>query len=340
MNNKITSMVIIGLCFISILVGVISSYKPATSPAKGNSTESFSNLVSSGGSKIALISLEGEISPGEASSGFLGNVYSADSVEKSLKKAFKDNSVKGIVLKINSPGGTVAASQQIYGVIMKNRGKKPVVVSMVDVAASGGYYIASAADRIYAYPGTLTGSVGVILSSFDAHQLLNQKLGISANVIKSGKYKDIASPYRPMAPDERSMLQTLINTTHEQFVKAIIDGRVKRTDKYSAEKKVLKEEVLRTYADGRILLGEQAYKIGFVDSLGGVDDAHAAASKIAKEKFHLISDEIPLIPYNRTSGLSSLFAGMSESKASKEEVYKSLIPFSFNHPRQLLYLWE
>jgi len=215
-----------------------------------------------------------------------------------------------------------------------------VVVSMTDVAASGGYYISSAADRIYADPGTLTGSIGVIFSFFNAQELLNQKLGIKSTVIKSGKFKDIASPYRTMSPDEKVLLQNIINSTYEQFINAIIQGRINRKDNYVIEKTILTEQNLRKYADGRIFTGEQAKKLGFVDQLGGIYEAGEAVKLMAQNKFGLKSSDIQIVQYNLPSGLGELLFGVSESVFNKKDSISSYMPLSSKYPRQPLFVWE
>jgi protease-4 len=238
------------------------------------------------------------------------------------------------VLKINSPGGTVAESQEIYQLIMETKKIKPVFVSMGDVAASGGYYIAAAADRIYACPGTLTGSIGVIFNSPDASELLNKKLGIKAQVIKSGKYKDIGSPNRPMTEDEKALLTGIIQNSYGQFLDAITKGRIERNDDYRAPKTTLTAENLKTYADGRIFTGEQAKELGFVDEVGTMEDAHRAINYIISPH-----KKLPLTPYGKASGLSEVFSNMQESIAPSD-LTKSMVPFSMKHSHKLLYIWE
>ena len=341
MNKRILAFTIIGLCLISVLIGTINTIVVANKKVDTDNVQEKSAFLglSSGGNKIALINLEGAITS-ESSGGFMSDMNSAEGVRKSLKRAYKDKSVKGILLKINSPGGTVGMSQEIYSLILKIRKEKPVVISMSDIAASGGYYIASAGDRIFAQPGTLTGSIGVIMNSYDAHQLLNEKLGLKMNTIKSGKYKDLASPFRPISKDERALLQNLINSTYNQFVNAIIAGRVNRTDKYKVEMSVLTKEKLKKYADGRIFTGEQAKQLGFVDQLGGLLEAQDAVNKMAHNKFKLSKKELPVVQYNTPSGLNDLFSGVSETLAPKKDLTSILIPFSAKHPHQTLFMWE
>jgi len=172
----------------------------------------------------------------------------------------KDKSVKAIVLRIDSPGGAVGPSQEIYHELKKLAQEKPVIVSFGAVAASGGYYLAMAGERIFANPGTITGSIGVVMS-FPDYQGLMGKVGIKSEVIKSGSYKDIGSASRDMTDDERFLLQEMIGDVHLQFVEAVSDGR-----------KIPVSELV-PYVDGRIFTGRQALEFGLVDELGSFNDA-------------------------------------------------------------------
>ena len=211
--------------------------------------------VSTGGKRIALIELRGVI-------------FDAKSVVRQLKKYAEDRSVPAMVLRIESPGGGVAASQEIYKEIMRVReqGKK-VVVSMGSVAASGGYYMAAAADTIVANPGSITGSIGVIVQVPNTGELF-RKIGVDVQVVKSGEYKDIGSPMRKMTERERAMFQGVVDDVYEQFVEAIV-----------ARRGLSKEEVLRI-ADGRIFTGRQALAYGLVDVLGTYEDAVDVAAEM------------------------------------------------------------
>jgi len=208
------------------------------------------------GDKVAVLPVTGLIADSEAT------------IEQ-LKKFAKDDSVKAIVLRINSPGGGVGPSQEIYEEVKKLQGKKIVVASMGALAASGGYYIACAAQKIYANPGTITGSIGVIMSFISVKDLIG-KIGLKGMVVKSGAFKDIGSPVRDMKPEERKLLQEVVENVHLQFVDAVAEGR--KLDR----KKVMK------IADGRIFSGEQAKELGLVDALGNLEDAVAEAGKMAK----------------------------------------------------------
>lgn len=217
------------------------------------------------GSKLALIRIEGPI------------MDSKGTVDE-LKEYTKDKSIKAIVLRIDSPGGAVAPSQEIYEEVKKAVAKKKVVVSMGSVAASGGYYISAPATRIIANPGTLTGSIGVIMEIPNIEGLMN-KIGIKTEVIKSGRHKDIASAFRAMGKEERGILQGVMDNVHEQFMKAVSEGRR------------LRIEEVRKIADGRIFTGEQAKTYGLVDELGTLEDAIKTAATLAgiKEEPEVVS---------------------------------------------------
>lgn len=207
------------------------------------------------GNKIAILEIKGAI-------------LSSRKIVEHIHSVKKNSSVKGVVLRINSPGGGVAPSQEIYSEVKKLARSKKVVASFSSVAASGGYYVACAADKIVANPGTLTGSIGVIMDFSNVQGLL-EKLGLKNYVIKSGKFKDIGSPLREMTTDEREVLQSVIDTVHNQFVDAVVEGRGKN------------REEIKEIADGRIYSGEQALHLGLVDELGGLQDAIDMVAKLA-----------------------------------------------------------
>src|SRR5574337_959946 len=210
-----------------------------------------------GGSKVALITVEGVI-------------LDSKEVIEQLEKYRENPSVKAIVLRINSPGGGVAPSQEIYEELLKTRqtDKKPVVASMGSVAASGGYYIASATDLIVANPGTITGSIGVLLQVPNISGLM-QKIGVKSVVVKSGQHKDLASPTREMTDAERQILQGMLDDVHNQFIDVVAKGR--QIDRKKVE----------AIADGRIFSGREAQSLGLVDQLGNLQDAIERAGTLA-----------------------------------------------------------
>ncbi len=195
-----------------------------------------------------------------------GVIGSSEDVVEALRDFQHAPSVKAVVVRVDSPGGGVAASQEIYHAISELRVAKPVIASLGGVAASGGYYVASACDAIVANPGSLTGSIGVIMEMGNVQELL-QKIGVQPEVLKAGAYKDMGSPVRPLTDEERTIFQQMIDSVHTQFITAVADGR-----KMDAEK-------VRALADGRIYSGEQAHDLGLVDKLGGLQDAIAMAGE-------------------------------------------------------------
>jgi len=201
---------------------------------------------------------------------------------KQLKEFEEDTSIKAIIVRIDSPGGAVGPSQEIHDAIKRVRKMKPVVASFESVAASGGYYIAVAADRIVSNPGTLTGSIGVIMNMANLSELYKWAKVERYN-IKSGKFKDVGADTRAMSPEERELVQNLIDNVYNQFLKAVADGRRLPVDS------------VKPYADGRILSGEQAMAVGLVDKLGGIDVAIDMVKELAKidakQKVNLVFPE-------------------------------------------------
>jgi protease IV len=215
------------------------------------------DLDVSGEDRIALIRVEGVILDAQETVG-------------DLKKYAEAPSVKAIVLRIDSPGGGVVPSQEIYDAVKRVRSKnnKAVIASMGTVAASGGYYIAAATDRIMANPGTLTGSIGVIMELANLEGLL-KKIGVESIVVKSGEHKDIGSPFRKMKDEDRRILQAVMDDVHSQFIEAVAEGRS------------LAVSDVRSLADGRVFTGRQAKAAKLVDELGDLDDAIKLAAEMA-----------------------------------------------------------
>ena len=198
-----------------------------------------------------------------------GVILDAKPVNDILEKFGKDDSIKAIILRIDTPGGGVGPSQEIFDKVQSVRKKKTVVASMGAMATSGGYYVACATEKIVANPGSLTGSIGVIMHFTNVEDLL-KKVGLRASVIKSGKFKDAGSPFRDMTKEERELLQALIDDVHDQFV-----------DVVSASRGLGKEKV-QEIADGRIFTGRQAVGLKLVDELGDLDHAAEVAAKLAQ----------------------------------------------------------
>ncbi len=207
------------------------------------------------GGRVAVVDVEGLI-------------VDATRTVRELTQEAEDPTVRALVVRIQSPGGVVGPTQEIHDAILRIRDEgKPVVASMGSIAASGGYYLAAAATRIVANPGTLTGSIGVIMQLAEVEGLL-QKVGIRYEVIKSGRFKDAASFARAMTPEERAVLQAVLDDMHDQFVSAVAEGRQ------------LPKDRVRLLADGRVYSGRMAKELGLVDALGGLDDAVRLAGEL------------------------------------------------------------
>lgn len=216
---------------------------------------------------------------------------------RQLRYFLKDNSVKAVVLRVDSPGGVVGPSQEIHEEVKKLAARKKVVVSMGSLAASGGYYISAPASVIYANPGTITASIGVLIK-FSNLEGLFSKLGVGSTTVKTGTFKDAGSPDRQLTAEERAMFQALIDSTHEQFVKAVAEGRRLPVDD------------VRRIADGRVLSGEQAKAAKLVDKLGNLQDAIEEAGRLAG-----ISGEPNVImPPKKKTGLFEMLTEGAEEK--------------------------
>ena len=217
----------------------------------------FPDLDLSTEDRIALVRIEGIILDSQTTVG-------------ELKRFGENPSIKAIVLRIDSPGGGVVPSQEIHDAVqrVRNKSNKAVIASMGTVAASGGYYIAVASDRIMANPGTLTGSIGVIMEMANIEGLL-KKIGVEGVVVKSGRYKDVGSPLRKMSDEEQALLQSVMDDVHKQFIEAVAAGRS------------LEVADVKTLADGRIFTGRQAKDAKLVDELGNLEDAIQLAAEIA-----------------------------------------------------------
>lgn len=267
--NRIIALALVAVCFISATFGI----------QRRQMEESLSFKKVLDRDRLELVSLDGAITGARAS------VSGAMSVRDRLRELIEDDSVKGVLLSINSPGGTVGASKELYEAVKDLSEKKPVVVSMLDQATSGGYYAASPATKIYANAGTLTGSIGVILSGFNAKELLD-RVGIQSQTIKTGPYKDILSPFREISEPERQLLQELLQSTYQEFITDVSKGRK------------LDLEIVRKLADGRIYTGRQAKDNKLVDALGTLDEAIADLRSLSKKKFNI--DEGKELPIRKS----------------------------------------
>jgi len=208
------------------------------------------------GDKIAIVEIKGIIT------------QSTEIIEE-MRQYADDEAVKAVILRIDSPGGGVGPSQEIHREVVKLKTKKKVLASMGSVAASGGYYIACASDLIVANPGTITGSIGVVMEFTNLEELL-KKIGVKGVVLKGGEHKDIGSPFREMTPGEKRIMQDVIDNVHQQFIKAVAEGRK------------MEQAKVVPVADGRIFTGEQAKQFGLVDEMGNLEDTVDMAAKLVK----------------------------------------------------------
>jgi len=227
-------------------------------------------LSGTGPAKVLLIELSGLISA-QDSGGLVPQPNLVAQIKEELNRAAEDERVGAVVLRINSPGGTVTASDILYHEVLAFKGKRkvPVVASIMDVGASGGYYVAVAADKILVHPSSVTGSLGVIMLTMNARGLL-EKVGLEATAVTSGPKKDMGSPFRAMTDEERAIFQGVIDSFYERFLTVVREGRPNLT-----------AEQIRRLADGRIYAGEQAKAAGLVDAVGYLDDAIELAKKEA-----------------------------------------------------------
>ena len=224
----------------------------------------------SGKAKVLLIEVSGVINSQEGE-GLVPTPGLLAHFKEELTRASKDEDIKAVVVRINSPGGTVTASDIMHHELkaFKASRKIPVIASIMDVGASGGYYIAAATDAVFAHPSTVTGSIGVIMLTVNARGLL-EKVGLEANAVTSGPRKDMGSPFRPMTPEERAIFQGLIDSMYQRFLTVVQEGRPS-----------LSMEQIRKLADGRVYTGDQAKAAGLVDEIGYLEDAVEAAKKKA-----------------------------------------------------------
>lgn len=245
-----------------------------------------------------------------------GPIFESEPFIKELKQVDDNSSIKAIVLRIDSPGGAVAASQEIFEQVKKIKETKKIVVSMGTVAASGAYYIASCAHKILASPGTITGSIGVIMESFDVGELMRWA-HLESRVLKSGKFKDTGSIYRELTPEERVYLQTLLDNMYQQFMGAVSEGRN------------IPLEEIKKLAEGKVYTGEQALKVRLVDGYGTLYDAIDEAKKLAglAEDAHVIWPREERLPWSWLPRRSRVQGSMDELLI--EHLHRLTLPVGF-----------
>jgi len=275
--------------------------------------------------KIAVLNVDGVIQDSGSANSLLNNgSFNFKDFMDQLNYAKKDKNVKGIIIRVNSPGGGVVESAEIHDKIVEiqKETKKPIYVSMGATAASGGYYISTPADKIFASPETLTGSLGVIMEGINYGELA-KKYGIDFMTIKSGPYKDIMSPSRPMTDSEKKILQNMVNDSYDGFVKVISEGRK------------LSEKRVRELADGRVYDGRQAKKLNLIDDFGYMDDV----INRMKQDYQLQGAQV--VQYSSNFGLSSLLSMTAQKMMGKEAEMSGLLHLLAqpNAPR-LMYLYS
>ena len=252
-----------------------------------------------GSDKVAVIALRGVISsslPGDVGESMVEDVRFA------LEQAREDDNVRAVVLEIDSPGGEVTASDVIYNAVVKTRAKKPVVVYMQSVAASGGYYVACGGRFLMANDTTITGSIGVIIQTLNYEQLFN-KVGLASVVFKSGKFKDMLSGARPITPEEREYVQGFVMGTYEKFLGIV-----------AKERNLPADSLRETVADGRILSGATAHENKLIDGLGQIEDAYEKARDLAKAPNAMV------VRYSAPFAFGRIFRALGESSRSRIEV--------------------
>jgi protease IV len=252
-----------------------------------------------GGAKVALVNIEGVITAADTGDDFFGSAGESSSVQlvNDLYEIADDPGYAAVVLRVNSPGGSAAGSDEIFRAVRKvQEAGKPVVVSMGDIAASGGYYVSAPADYIYANGATLTGSIGVIFQLMNIEEL-GKKIGVDDITLHAGEYKDLGNPWRPMTAAEKQIFNELLTEVHNQFIHAVDDGR-----------KGLDEAQVRKLATGKIWTGEGAVKAGLVDAVGDMKDAEAKAKQLAK-----LDPEAEVEPYGGSDFFDAMFGASTRA---------------------------
>jgi protease-4 len=313
-------LVLLGISVLANLGHLLGSFAPmkmARIHSAGPRLEEVVTEDNDAAAKIAVIEVDGIITSRAMDQGGYNMV---DVIKAQLKRAEEDDKVKAVILKVDSPGGEVLASDEIYRAIADFQTKphgKPVVCSMGNLAASGGYYVSAPCRWIVANDLTITGSIGVILSTWNYRGLMN-KVGLRPETFKSGKYKDMLSGSREpdtITPEEREMVQSLIDETYGKFKSVVASGRKRAQEKNRDKGRALSED-WADYADGRILSGTEAFKLGFVDELGSFDDAVKRTKTIAG--IHNAN----LIEYQQRYDLSDLLHlfGQTDGKVVKVDL--------------------
>lgn len=316
------------LCTVMFFVLFIGSLVLNKALVTSTSTKDKKHVVETiiegnGENKVAIIPVKGILSNESAEGLFVEKPSIVDIVKQQLEQAADDTQVKAVLLEIDSPGGGITASDIIYNQIIKfkTETQKKVVVYMQDVAASGGYYISSAADAIIAHPTTITGSIGVIMPLINVAELIN-RYGIRDNSIASGNLKEIGSPLKQMTADEAAVLKGIIDEMYMQFVKVVSTGRK------------LNIETVKKIADGRIYTGKQALEKGLVDQLGYLEDAVNTTKELAG------LTEATIVRYEKHYGLADLFSLMSKKLFQHNTIRLDISQLQDRRDTRPMYLWN
>jgi protease-4 len=276
------------------------------------------------GGKIAMIEVEGTLINGKAGGLFQASENPLSLFTQQIQQAEKDKDVKAVVLRVNSPGGTVTSSDAMYQIIMRFRERthKPVVAALQEVAASGGYYVSLASDRIVAQPTTVVGSIGVIFSTFNFEGTLS-KIGARSEAIKSGPLKDMGSPYKTLTPEERAIMQGMVDEYFARFVTVVRERR-----------KLRDEATVRLVTDGRVFSGQRAMELGLIDDLGLLEDALTDARKLAG------TPDAKVVMYKRPYGYRGSIYAESNVPQPQANVTKLELPGGQWLPSGFYYLWN
>lgn len=297
------------------IAGVVAAVLFIAVAAAGSLSRSDSVRMLYQEPRVAVIRVNGPIVGGDDADMAWGSPSSTTSgaLMRQFRKARQDDSVQAVLLRVNSPGGSAAATQEAAAELQKLKDSgKSVVVSMGDTAASGAYWLAAYGDKIYANPSTITGSIGVYMSYYDV-QGLSEKLGVREEKIKSGPHKDIFSPFRPMTEEERRLTQNMVDDMYEQFVAVV------------AEQRHMDGEKVRSLADGRVFTGVQAKEAGLVDELGNYYDALGYAGTL----IHADPDKVATVTYDDAFSWDQLLSGRIAAPSLAEGLYEAgqRIPF-------------
>ncbi len=310
------------LLLFTLFIGSLVLSKAFVADTTGKKRVAETVVEGSGEDKIAIISVRGILSSESAEGLFIEKPSIVEVVKQQLEQAATDTQVKAVLLEVDSPGGGITASDIIYNNILKFKTdtKKKVVVYMQDIAASGGYYISSAADAIVAHPTTITGSIGVIMPLINVAELIN-RYGVKDSSITSGDMKGIGSPLKPMTPGETAILKEIIDEMYMQFVMVVSTGRH------------LDIEAVKQIADGRIYTGKQALEKGLIDQLGYLEDAIGLSKKLAG------LTEATIIRYEKHYGLADLFGVMSGRFFQGNTIRLDISQLQEQGSAKPMYLW-